>query len=68
MINRLRDPVTFRLERLLVRGMHVRLLVITAMVGGASILGGLFASAFDPSLEEPGTAIWWAFLRLTDPG
>ncbi|MDX1683456.1 MAG: hypothetical protein R3336_10065, partial [Phycisphaeraceae bacterium] len=56
----------YRLEQLFVGGAHLRLLVVAAVIGLISLVGGvLVAPATDMTLSE---AIWWAFLRLTDPG
>ncbi len=65
---RIRNWVKFRVERLLLRGAHFRLLFTAALVGVVSSLAGLAVGYFDASLANPGDAIWWAFLRLTDPG
>lgn len=64
----LRNWLRFRVERLLLRGAHYRLVFIAAMVGIISIIAGLAASYVEPSLADPGDAVWWAFLQLTDPG
>lgn len=62
-INRLR----YILERQFVRGTRYQLLVMALLVLGISILGGLLAFGTG---DEDGLldTIWWAFLRLTDPG
>lgn len=65
--HRTRNLITFRLERLLLRGMHMRLLLIAASLGVISLLGGALVLV-DGSFDDPLRAIWWAFLRLTDPG
>jgi hypothetical protein len=72
MIQRLRDRVTFVLERLMVRGAHWRILVIAFAIALISLIGGMLVYP-DPAPEGTpfgniGEAIWWAFLRLTDPG
>ncbi len=72
MSQRLRDRVTFVLERLMVRGAHWRILVIACAIALISLLGGILvypdpAPRTDP-FDNVGEAIWWAFLRLTDPG
>ncbi|CAN0314335.1 unnamed protein product, partial [Chrysoparadoxa australica] len=33
-----------------------------------SLIGGLLVVPQGGDFEDPGSAIWWAFLRLTDPG
>jgi len=58
----------FTAERLLLRGVHYRLLVAALIVLTVSVLAGLAVRLLDPGFDELGGAIWWAFLRLTDPG
>lgn len=60
--------VKFRLERLLLRGTLVRLMLIGALIVFVSVCAGLLVQAVDHGFESPFEAIWWAFLRLTDPG
>jgi hypothetical protein len=64
---RIADRAVFLLERLLLRGMHYRLLVIAALIGFISIIGGAIVFAAG-EITSFGDALWWAFLRLTDPG
>ncbi len=59
--------VQFLVERFLVRGPLFRLLFIVATVVSVSIVGGL-AVVGTGEFESTGAAIWWAFLRLSDPG
>ena len=68
MLERIKNIVTFRLERLLLRGAHIRLLFIAGLIGLASLAAGFTARLFilpDTPLED---AVWWAFLRLSDTG
>ena len=67
-MSRLLDRLTFRVERLLVRGAHYRLLVIAAAIGLISILGGALVVWAGTGFGDFSEAVWWAFLRLTDPG
>lgn len=72
MIQRLRDRLTFVLERLMVRGAHWRILVIALAIALISLIGGILVYPDPAPQGKPfgnvGEAIWWAFLRLTDPG
>lgn len=68
MPRRIQNLVKFQLERLLLRGAHMRLLVIAALIGLLSVGGGALVLWLDPGFQEPGEAVWWAFLRLSDPG
>lgn len=62
------DRIKFLLERLIVRGAHYQLLTVAALIGLISLLGGLLVlPAGEPTSTAP-EAVWWAFLRLTDPG
>lgn len=57
----------YQLERLLLRGAYARLLVIALAIGLVSVGGGMALVAID-GVEGPRSAVWWAFLRLSDPG
>ena len=72
-----RKPVTrrsplvglrFRLENLILRGLSFRLLMAVAIVVGIAVLAGVAVTVLDGSVDDPAEGIWWAFLRLTDPG
>ncbi|NWO08199.1 MAG: ion channel DMI1 [Alteromonadaceae bacterium] len=66
---RLIDRIKFIVERQLVKGAGFQLLVVGLFIALISLLGGLLVvmPAAD-EFEDVGSAIWWAFLRLTDPG
>jgi ion channel POLLUX/CASTOR len=67
MAHRIADHFKFWLERFLLRGPQYRLLFIAAVIGLLSVLAGavvLPSGTFD---SFP-AAVWWAFLRLSDPG
>lgn len=68
MLDRLKNRLKFQIEQLLLRGAHARLLFIASLVGLVAIGGGLLIQATDAPFDGNQTAIWWAFLRLTDPG
>ncbi|CAN5638790.1 hypothetical protein BH23GEM11_BH23GEM11_17350 [soil metagenome] len=57
----------FMLERFLLRGAQYRLLFIAAVIGLISVAGGALVLTFGGFASFP-EAVWWAFLRLTDPG
>lgn len=65
---RLIDRLKFIVERQLVKGAGFQLLVVGVFIGLISLVGGLLVVSQGGELEDPGSAIWWAFLRLTDPG
>ena len=68
LLDRLKNILKFQIERLLLRGAHARLLFIASLVGLVAVGGGLLVQATDTPFDDGKTAIWWAFLRLTDPG
>ncbi len=61
-------PFRFFLERLIQKGIFGQLLLMASLVVLVAVLGGLVAWIATPQFENAPTAIWWAFLRLTDPG
>ena len=58
----------FRIERWIQRGVPFQLLFVAALVVAIAVLGGLAAWLATDAFERPFDAIWWSFLRLTDPG
>lgn len=71
MLERIRRWFQFRLEQFLLGGAHYRVLLIIAAIGGISVASGGMLMAFEEKHFEVdgfGAAVWWAFLRLTDPG
>lgn len=62
------DRVKFIVERQLVKGAGFQLLVVGVFIGLISLIGGLLVIPFGGPHEDISGAIWWAFLRLTDPG
>ncbi|RMH50429.1 MAG: ion channel DMI1 [Bacteroidetes bacterium] len=64
----LADRLTFALERLIQRGAPYQLLVIAGLIVLVALGGGLLAWGLTDAFAHPGAAVWWAFLRLTDPG
>lgn len=65
--HRWRDRFAFRLERFVLRGVGQRLLVAAGLIVLVSVVGGLIAYWLAADLA-PAEGIWWAFLRLSDPG
>jgi Trk K+ transport system NAD-binding subunit len=65
---RIVDRIKFFVERQLVKGAGFQLLVVAAFIALISLIGGLLVMALGESFSDLGPAIWWAFLRLTDPG
>jgi hypothetical protein len=48
--------------------LHYRLFFAAAIIIFVSILAGAIVLLLDPRFEDPGEAVWWSFLRLSDPG
>ncbi|MEQ9545320.1 MAG: ion channel DMI1 [Marinobacter sp.] len=65
---RIIDRIKFIVERQLVKGAGFQLLVIGVFIGLISLIGGLLVVPQEDAFDTTGSAIWWAFLRLTDPG
>ncbi len=65
---RLLDQLRLGLERLLLRGLHYRLLMAACIILLVALLGGLLMLMLAPGFDEVGESVWWAFLRLSDPG
>ena len=67
-LQRLRDRLRFGLERLVLRGLRYRLLLAAAIVLVVALVTGALVAALDTGFSDLGEAVWWSFLRLTDPG
>jgi len=61
------DRFKFFIERQFVKGALFQLLVVGAIIGLISLVGGLLVYPSGQG-DDAGDAVWWAFLRLTDPG
>jgi len=61
------DRVTFLIERQFIKGAGFQLLVVAAVIALISMTGGA-AVMFVGGEMGFAEAVWWAFLRLTDPG
>lgn len=68
MLARRREQLRLGLERLLLRGLLHRLLLAASVILTVALLGGLLMLVLDPGFDELGESVWWAFLRLSDPG
>ncbi len=62
------DRLKFFVERQFVKGASYQLLVVVAVIGLISLVGGMLVLPLGEYDEHLGNAVWWAFLRLTDPG
>lgn len=62
------DRIKYLIERQFVKGAAYQLLMVMLFIGFISLIGGLLVAPAGEPFEGLGSAIWWAFLRLTDPG
>jgi hypothetical protein len=60
--------IRFQLERWILRGLHYRLALAALLVVSVALLAGELVFLLAPGEAGISDAIWWAFLRLTDPG
>ena len=60
--------IRFTIGRLLLRGLHYRLAFAALIVAFVAVSAGFLVFLLDPNFEDPGDAVWWSFLRLSDPG
>ncbi|HET6702971.1 MAG TPA: hypothetical protein VFH14_14250 [Gemmatimonadaceae bacterium] len=67
-MRRLRDRFKFEIERLILRGPVSRLLVIALAIVLISLGAGWIVFELTGGFPRLAEAVWWAFLRLTDPG
>lgn len=58
----------FWLERQFIRGASFQLLTVAALIGLISLAGGALLLPAAAESEGLAETVWWAFLRLTDPG
>ncbi|HEX6883247.1 MAG TPA: ion channel DMI1 [Planctomycetota bacterium] len=68
MRNRVLRALKFALERWIQRGVLHQLLLMAALIGAIALAGGVVAWTVSARFGGLGEAVWWAFLRLTDPG
>jgi len=62
------DEAKFAIERWLVRGPLHRVLLAALLVGLISIAGGALVLWLGSGFIRFSEAVWWSFLRLSDPG
>lgn len=62
------DRLRYILERQLIKGVHYQLLVVALFIGLISLIGGWLAWPTAQANAPLADSVWWAFLRLTDPG
>jgi len=60
--------IKFFVERQFIKGAGFQLLVVLLFIGLISVVGGALVAWSGDAFPDLRSAIWWAFLRLTDPG
>ena len=68
MFSRFKNSLVFQLEQVMVRGPLWRFALMLVLIALVALVAGLFVRAITPGFDSEEDAIWWAFLRLTDPG
>jgi hypothetical protein len=68
MFSRFKNSLVFQLEQVTVRGPLWRFALMLVLVVLVALVAGLLVRAIAPGFDSEENAIWWAFLRLTDPG
>jgi Trk K+ transport system NAD-binding subunit len=68
MFSRFMNSLVFQLEQVMVRGPLWRFALMLVLVVLVALVAGLLVRAIAPGFDSEEEAIWWAFLRLTDPG
>lgn len=68
-MRRLLNRLYYLTETLFVRNPLYQLMLVAVVILGISVLGGVVVHVTNPqAYSNTLEAIWWAFLRLTDPG
>ena len=68
MISRIKNTVVFRIEQFMMRGTVARFGIVLLLIVLVSLVAGALVRQIAPGFDSIADAIWWAFLRLTDPG
>ena len=68
MLTRLVNQFKFYLEKRILQGAHYHLLIMAILIILVSLVAGALAFLLTPAFKWCGEGVWWAFLRLTDPG
>lgn len=67
-MKRLFNRLYYFVESFFQRGAPYQLLAAALVVVALSVSGGWVVYEFSPQYQDFSKAVWWAFLRLTDPG
>lgn len=67
-LSRVRNSLKFQLELFVLRGPFYRLFAVAVLIALIAVATGYFVFEMGGRFGSANEAIWWAFLRLTDPG
>ncbi len=62
------ERIRFGLELLVLRGLGYRLLLAAGIIAAVALMAGVMLWGLGAGSADLGEDLWWAFLRLTDPG
>ncbi len=68
LLRRAKNWLQFKVEMFILRGPFYRMLAVIGLIGLISAAAGGVMFTTGEDFTTPGEAVWWAFLRLTDPG
>lgn len=60
--------IKFFVERQFIKGASFQLLAVMLLIGFISLFAGALVAWSGDQFEDLSSAVWWAFLRLSDPG
>jgi hypothetical protein len=67
-MKRIAQRIFYFIETLFQRSVFYQLLLVALGIGAISLTGGGLVYLFSPQFPDLSQAVWWAFLRLSDPG
>jgi hypothetical protein len=67
-MKRLFNRFYYFVETLFIRGAVYQVLAVAVLLALVSTVGGVTVYGLSPQYNDLSQAIWWAFLRLSDPG
>ena len=67
-MKRLSNRIYYFVESLFLRGSVYQLLTVAVTIFALSLAGGTAVWLFSPDYSQFWRSVWWAFLRLSDPG
>ncbi len=68
MLSKIKNSLVFRIEQFMMRGPLARFSIVLFLIVFVSLMAGTVVHLIAPGFQSTTDAVWWAFLRLTDPG